>query len=448
MSTEINDLIKHFNKIKDKLHPNTNKNNEFVRVLAAVYKLDPNKADEMWQYVVEQNEKVASNASARNIYLVYNKLFECLTIEDSGNLICMNSERVRILFLNAYAGNYGKMFGTVVGCYIKNGSIDDAVHSIHLCAERYKNDDNKDLFIFSLLIDICSYIEKEVFKCNNRVDSINERIIYFYNAILKDAHCEGVFYSILGEKNMLINEPIVEKESINRIINYYIGNRYYRSLVEFLYLERSVLKNDLVDILFRSLKNHYEVFPVYTLRGNEKEKAISQWYKELIENNKILLELAFENDYCTYCESVLKSILNHKNWNDLIYYLSKGLNQKTDFKVETYILFIKSVINSILREDENELIFENNQWKRKPIVYNNNINIPINENVSSDLTSSTSLNFEFHMEIPYNSFPVLYVCKEDREDFINALNEICKMIVNDDIRKEIAENVERLRKEQ
>ena len=53
--------------------------------------------------------------------------------------------------------------------------------------------------------------------------------------------------------------------------------------------------------------------------------------------------------------------------------INSFLNQKTDFKVETYILFIKSVINSILREDENELIFENNQWKRKPIVYNNNM---------------------------------------------------------------------------
>ena len=55
MITTMNEIEQRFDAIKDHKPKASKKLNELGEILASAYKINPDRADEMWQYLVELN---------------------------------------------------------------------------------------------------------------------------------------------------------------------------------------------------------------------------------------------------------------------------------------------------------------------------------------------------------------------------------------------------------
>ena len=78
-----------FDAIKDHKPKASKKLSELGEILSSAYKLNPDRADEMWQYLVELNVREDVNNAKFYIAQVFNKVKGLISAEDATDLIMM-----------------------------------------------------------------------------------------------------------------------------------------------------------------------------------------------------------------------------------------------------------------------------------------------------------------------------------------------------------------------
>ena len=88
MITTMNEIEQRFDAIKDHKPKASKKLNELGEILASAYKINPDRADEMWQYLVELN--VRDDEKNAKFYII-------MQIGDVKNIEFFNSPSFYIL---------------------------------------------------------------------------------------------------------------------------------------------------------------------------------------------------------------------------------------------------------------------------------------------------------------------------------------------------------------
>lgn len=132
---EINDR---FDKIKDHKPKASKKLNELGEILASAYKIDPELANEMWQYIVDLNTMDDVANSKFYVAQVFNKIAERLTAEEATSLISMVPERVNLMVSYGYEGKkLWDCLDTLIHGYIKTSSVDDAATCVDYFYDKF-----------------------------------------------------------------------------------------------------------------------------------------------------------------------------------------------------------------------------------------------------------------------------------------------------------------------
>ena len=123
-----------FEKIKNHKPKASKKLNELGDILASAYKLEEDRADKMWQYIIELN--VSDNVENAKFYIaqIFNKLIDRLKTEEATEFITMTPERVRLMVLYGYDG---KTLWRCLDTLLKGYLIMDAVDNAAVCVEYF-----------------------------------------------------------------------------------------------------------------------------------------------------------------------------------------------------------------------------------------------------------------------------------------------------------------------
>lgn len=138
MIGEWREINERFDAIKDHKPKAAKKLNELGEILASAYELDPERADEMWQYLVELN--VSEEPANAKFYIaqVFNKLTGFLDPEDATTLLALTPERVQLMVLYGYdGGTLWHCLSTLVKGFLKLNNLDNCMITIGYFFEKF-----------------------------------------------------------------------------------------------------------------------------------------------------------------------------------------------------------------------------------------------------------------------------------------------------------------------
>ncbi len=135
------DIQERFEKIKDDKPRASKKLNELGDILSSAYLLDPDAANDMWQYIVDLN--VSDDISYSKFYIaqVFNKIRERLKPEEATNFVGMNPERLRLMIMYGYDGDtLWRCLNILIQGYIDSNNPDGALVCIEYYYEKFEGD--------------------------------------------------------------------------------------------------------------------------------------------------------------------------------------------------------------------------------------------------------------------------------------------------------------------
>ena len=122
------EIQERYDAIKDHKPRASKKLNELGEILSSAYMIDPDKADQMWQYIVDLN--VADDIAFSKFYIaqVFNKLTDRMKPEDATAFVAMNPERLQMMIMYGYdGGTLWRCLDTLMRGYIASDDINGAM---------------------------------------------------------------------------------------------------------------------------------------------------------------------------------------------------------------------------------------------------------------------------------------------------------------------------------
>ena len=128
MIKEWSEIQERYDAIKNHKPRASKKLNELGEILSSAYAINPDKADSMWQYIIDLN--VADDITYSKFYIaqVFNKLSDRMKPEEATAFIGMNPERLQMMIMYGYdGGTLWKCLDTLMRGYIPSGDVDSAM---------------------------------------------------------------------------------------------------------------------------------------------------------------------------------------------------------------------------------------------------------------------------------------------------------------------------------
>lgn len=400
MNGELEKIEKEFDKIKDHKPKATKKLKLLGNLLSSAYKIDPNKANEMWDYIIKLN--VDDKGANAKFYAaqVFNKIIRNLSDVDATNFISMDPKRVQLLIFHGYTGStIWSGFNTLITGYLKQNQEEDAFICIQLFMKKFSSADENGKWMIELsanVFNICfALIQTNVSKDNcfsllNEMENVaDENVSPFVTAmkVLNDFEEVDNFEPLLNVLikyknpgdfiNMLLKasdkcprEYLAEKleifldsyKSEHGPVLYYIDNlanlKFYNDLFN--------SSNKLLNILFSdfcSMNRDLYTYIVYQwLKNGETDKFIEYVSKALMN----LSEMDFSS-FTGIFDDFFRAANAHSG---LTYYLYSGTAESfNDIMKNNQETFVDCLIKVLISATgtpsyENFYLYLNNMFKK------------------------------------------------------------------------------------
>ncbi len=181
------EIQERYDAIKDHKPRASKKLAELGEILSSAYAQDPEKASEMWQYIIDLN--IADDIRFSKFYIaqVFNKLVACMKPADAVTFISMNPDRIRILLtesddripyyhlenlLRGFIEAHDAHNAVVCICYYYNmyggadSGSDEVMHVTRSYVVRiireYVEDEDKKETITNILDELCNLGSEEI----------------------------------------------------------------------------------------------------------------------------------------------------------------------------------------------------------------------------------------------------------------------------------------------
>ena len=323
MINSFDEIQDRFDKIKDHKPKATKKLSELGDILASAYKISPETADEMWQYIIDLN--VSEDITNSDFYIaqVFNKLISHLSVSSLTDFVSMNPERVYNLIVYGYNGTktwnvrLWECLEILIPGYIEMNRIDEAALCINWFYERFGG-------IWS--------DRKEIYRVARRVT--NTCVRYYIN----NDNCVDEAESLLNIIGQTENSEVNAIVEITKIISssdvcedydmlFYL-TRKCKEPVEFFDLLWESRKHFTMDDLrtkwieYVSECDDQDIRPWNYIHDNEKLK----FYVDLEKDEDELLDYYFNRAKLYDVErGIVYSWVENRDWERFIKYISQSI---------------------------------------------------------------------------------------------------------------------------
>lgn len=445
MITTWEEINSRYDAIKDHKPRASKKLKELGEILASAYKLNPQRADEMWQYIIELNVKDNIKFSKFYIAQVYNKLTNNLPSGEAAEFVTMRPERVRLMLIYGYdGGTLNDVAYTIIGSQVQDGRINEAVETVSMLEEKYTT--QKDLNIdslYSVLNTLCIWLEnkQEQIEYSFRYDIPVENTLSFYEVCCNAFEDEFIQAILQTRRCLLSGEPILDVDKIRRILHFLSEAAAHTNfelswlLADFLYSERNIIGNEAEKIVFDYCREAEKVrLPIVSYSKDIKLLEKTYWYQGIVSHSlRILCEL-FGKEPCQYfLKDVLRNYMYESDWKVFLQLLVLGFSQDTEYGAVSYLNFVKEEIRDYLSMKDKKIEFEDGTWW---IVNELNSTPSLTESKFSSESISIPISFSSRSSIIRPR-----VTENNVNDFIQALARACILTSSSSVNVELVDEV-------
>lgn len=434
-----------YNAIKDHKPRASKKLKELGEILASAYKLDPQRADEMWQYIIELNIQDDITFSKFYIAQVFNKLTDILSLEEAISFASMRPERVCMMLIYGFdGGTLIRVAYTIIGGQLLEGRLDEGIDTLSILEEKYTTTENLNKYaLYSVFNSLCRSLEEKKGKDEYtfRYDIPTSNVIAFYEICCRECEDEYIRAVAKARVAMLKQSVIQDTDSVRHLFHYlseasaHTNYELTKLFTDFLFFERDVIGDGAEEVIYDyCIEAGFIRLPIVAYGVDEKLLVMSNWYRSIVSHSeRILCELFGKQQCQDFLKNVLHSTMYESDWRTFLKYLVLGLNQESEYGAASYLEFVQEEIREYSSMKGKTIKFEDGTWWL--------------EIRSSRPTSTTNIETSFGSIEIYSSFSSRRsiekprVTEENVHAFIKALARACVLtsgaLVNEQLVDEV-----------
>lgn len=372
------EIVESFNRLKDHKPRSPKKLKELGELLASAYVKLPDKANEMWKYIVNLN--TADNIGYAQYYVaqVYRKLVFELGPAQATKFLAMDCQRIHLLFHYGYDGlSFYHCVYYVLGYYIIKNDLANAQVVIDELQQKYANqsiqlDEKVQALMVSVVTDLSLTHKKSKLQYNDPSDLHEyhgakvEEVSAFCNYCITK-YPNTYMAKILQSYNALITEkaiddPVVVSDIFDQLLTHHELAIY----ADFLYLEREVVPQEINKRIQDYVTNSPQRLPLdFSNEDNLFHVEEKKWYQERVRNSPELLTDLFSNHnghIDGFPEKYLNSLVEQEQWRLFTKYLSMAIAAADSWRLSSCITYIENCMNYYVYGEGDEL--PNSHYKK------------------------------------------------------------------------------------
>ena len=394
MITTMNEIEQRFDAIKDHKPKASKKLSELGEILSSAYKLNPDRADEMWQYLVELNVREDVNNAKFYIAQVFNKVKGFISAEDATDLIMMTPERVELMLLYGYdGGTLYSVLNTLTVGFLKNENVNNVMASLEYVFEKFggvESGNPEILKATKTILQTCA----ELLQIDNDYASIVKDLLY------EIENLDNEEVAAYGKVNGFLL-GVLEEQNIEELLDLASDFGFTQEFLNLLWLGNQCLPTEKLEYIWQTFAeniNENNKLPMPEEYGEEEEYSNSkmEFYVNLIAENDQLLTRYFENSKGSFFKQcIFYKWIQEDEWEKIAEYIAKSLmafeNQNNNMFDYGYMSMISPFMEGYLMS---EYMDRTDRWGRSiKIINNDNIEKFID---SLCKASAMSVGCEFH----------------------------------------------------
>lgn len=398
---EIEVIRGQFDEIKNDTSRNTRKLKGLGEILARAYKLDPNMADQMWDYLITVNSFNDIKNAKFYIAQIFTKILSLLAEKDAVDYIYMNHERVYWLIIYGYDSM--KLFeniSVIMSVLRKEEKYSLINQLLDYYYEKIKRNNPKKYTLIDINYIFQDYLNasdiemwEEIKKNDNpyisiygklyistitkKYNTINEDLAYFFEGITKveDKYVmenitqifeyyrwstdeeflkevvknDNLNISVYGKVYLCISMQKISQD-FREWLPYMAKNSYYPQCIMVLWSLRNKLTEKEVIYYFEQTLRDY--MPNW-LQIPSVDSAILDWFAIIVCKSEYLLERYYSSDYTEDLhEKIFKIWYFEDNWENFEKYVSLELRTMHESRYKNCVRYLGQRIKRFADLDE------------------------------------------------------------------------------------------------
>lgn len=394
MITTLKEIEQRFDAIKDHKPKASKKLNELGEILASAYKIESDRADEMWQYLIDLNVREDVKNAKFYIAQVFNKIRGFISEEEATDLIMMTPERVELMLLYGYdGGTLYSVLSTLTISFLKNEDVNDTMASLEYAFEKFGGVDSGNPEILKATKTIVQ-TGAELLRTNNDYEQIVRELLYEIENLDNDK------IAAYGKVNgMLLG--LSEEQDIEEVLGLANEYEFTQEFLDLLWLGKEKLSSEKLEAIWQDLAENLsqdDLLPAPQDYEEDVEYADSKmrFYVKLVKANDQLLAKYFENNK----DMLLKQCIIYEwiqtgDWDRIAEYIAKNLMVFEDENGNLFDYGFMGMINPFMKGYLMvEYMDQTDKWGRSiKIVNDDNLDYFINALCKA---SAMSVGCEFH----------------------------------------------------
>lgn len=372
MITTMNEIEQRFDAIKDHKPKATKKLNELGEILASAYKINPDRADEMWQYLVELNVRDDEKNAKFYIAQVFNKVKGLIPADEATDLIMMTPERVEMMLLYGYdGGTLYSVLNTLTIGFLKNENVNNVMASLEYVFEKFGGVESGN---------------PEILKATKTIVQTGAELFQ------TDKSYGDTISGLLNELESLDNEKIAAYAKVNSLLLGLSKTNniedllqlasefgFTQEFMDLLWLARENVSIEKLEIIWQNFVENMEennLLPIPEEYGKEEAEEYSNskicFFVNLIAENDRLLTKYFENSRGSFFKQcIFYKWIQDEAWEKIAEYIAKSLMAFGDLNniFDLYMDMISPFMDGYLM---NEYTDYTDRWGRSIKIINKN----------------------------------------------------------------------------
>lgn len=323
MIGEWREIYERFDAIKDHKPKATKKLNELGEILASAYELDPAKADEMWQYLVELNVSEEPTNAKFYIAQIFNKLTNFLKPEDATTLLALTPERVQMMVLYGYdGGTLWHCLSTLVNGFLTLDNVENCMITIGYFFEKFGGIHVGNGHIFSVAVTAAGEARKLASE-NEEFKDVEEKLL---RELLALDHEKIQAYAQV----LLVKCGYEDYADTEELLDITIEHKLSTEFMHFLWERRNELTTE--DIVSKWLeyinqRGENDCLPSPEFERIEDESyagSKQEFFVNLLKENDEILQYYF-NSLCYLGEILIYEWISNGDWDRFTRYCAQIL---------------------------------------------------------------------------------------------------------------------------
>lgn len=326
MITTMNEIEQRFDAIKDHKPKASKKLNELGEILASAYKINPDRADEMWQYLVELNVRDDEKNAKFYIAQVFNKVKGLIPADEATDFIMMTPERVEMMLLYGYdGGTLYSVLNTLTIGFLKNENVNNVMASLEYVFEKFGGVESGN---------------PEILKATKTIVQTGAELLQ------TDKDYEDTISELLNELESLDNKKIAAYAKVNSLLLGLSKTNniedllqlasefgFTQEFMDLLWLAREDVSMKKLEAIWQNFVENIEdnnLLPILEEYGEEEAEEYSDskicFFVNLIAKNDRLLTKYFENNRGNFFKQcIFYKWIQDEAWEKIAEYIAKSL---------------------------------------------------------------------------------------------------------------------------